>query len=51
VVLAYDFSRETRRYAHLRQTHPNLRWVEDAVTPAKIREILEGIVADDNHLE
>jgi CheY-like chemotaxis protein len=43
VVLAYDFSRESRRYKILRQAHPCLSWVRDAVTPAEIRDLLEGI--------
>lgn len=40
VVLAYDFSREGPRLAHLLRQHPNLRWVSDAVTPAEIRALM-----------
>lgn len=37
VVLAYDFSREQKRFAHLARLHRSLTWVPDAVTPADIR--------------
>lgn len=39
-VLAYDFSREPQRLAHLQKVHPGLRWVPDAVTPAEIRKVM-----------
>lgn len=37
VVLAYDFSREQKRVAHLAQLHKSFTWVPDAVTPSEIR--------------
>lgn len=37
VILAYDFSREQSRFAHLARLHPSLTWVPDAVTPDEIR--------------
>ena len=40
VVIAYDFSRETRRFQRLKKRHPNLDWVSDAVTPSQIRRKL-----------
>lgn len=39
-ILAYDFSREPQRLAHLQRVHPGLRWVPDAVTPAEIRALM-----------
>lgn len=39
-ILAYDFSREPQRLAHLQRVHPGLRWVPDAVTPAEIRTLM-----------
>lgn len=39
-ILAYDFSREPQRLAHLQKVHPGLRWVPDAVTPAEIRALM-----------
>ncbi|MCZ7582075.1 MAG: hypothetical protein M5R36_01390 [Deltaproteobacteria bacterium] len=40
VILAYDFSREEKRYEALRALYPNLRWVPDAVTPAEIQALI-----------
>ena len=40
VILAYDFSRQIKRYEHLKRIHPSLRWVPDAVTPTEIRELM-----------
>ena len=40
VILAYDFSRQLKRYDHLRRIHPSLRWVPDAVTPSEIRDLM-----------
>lgn len=37
VILAYDFSHERERFAHLSRQHPNLTWVPDAITPEEIR--------------
>ena len=45
VVLAYDFSREDKRWQHLKKLHPSLHWVPDAVTPAEIRALLERLTA------
>jgi len=43
VVLAYDFSREQRRFDFLRATWPGLKWVSDAATAKEVRSlILEG---------
>ena len=39
-VLAYDFSREPRRFDFLRKTHPRIGWVPDSVTPDGIRNIM-----------
>lgn len=41
VILAYDFSRETRRLEFLRQRVPRLHWVGDAVTPEEVLRIME----------
>jgi hypothetical protein len=38
VILAYDFTREPRRLAHLVDRHPHLSWVPDAITPEEIRD-------------
>jgi CheY-like chemotaxis protein len=43
-ILAYDFSREPRRYEHLLRVHPSLRWVPDAVTPAQIRSLMDRLL-------
>lgn len=44
VVLAYDFSREEKRFSHLKRVHPSLNWVPDAVTPSEIRALMERLV-------
>jgi hypothetical protein len=44
-ILAYDFSREERRFAFLQQNHPRLGWVSDAVTPDEIRDLMAQLVA------
>jgi CheY-like chemotaxis protein len=44
VILAYDFSRERKRYERLARQHPTLRWVPDAVTPTEIRELMEQML-------
>jgi CheY-like chemotaxis protein len=44
VILAYDFSRERKRYEHLAGQHPTLRWVPDAVTPTEIRELMRQLL-------
>ncbi len=45
IVLAYDFSREKRRFEHLRRLSRNLHWVSDSVTPEEIRELFERLRA------
>ena len=44
-ILAYDFSREQRRYEYLLRVHPSLRWVPDAVTPAQIGSLMDQLLA------
>lgn len=39
LILAYDFSREARRWARLKH-RPNLAWVSDAVRPDEIRALM-----------
>lgn len=44
VILAYDFSREAGRLAHLRKRYPRLEWVHDAVTPDEIRALMRQLL-------
>ena len=44
VILAYDFSRQHKRYENLLRAHPTLRWVPDAVTPGEIRELMDDLL-------
>jgi hypothetical protein len=44
VILAYDFSSEPRRFAHLSKVHPSLTWVPDAITPDEIRSRLARLL-------
>ncbi len=44
VILAYDFSRQAKRFEHLSKIHPSLRWVHDAITPAEISEIMVRLI-------
>jgi hypothetical protein len=44
VILAYDFSSEPRRFAHLARVHPSLTWVPDAITPDEIRSRLARLL-------
>jgi hypothetical protein len=44
VILAYDFSRQHKRYENLLRAHPTLRWVPDAVTPAEIRALMDELI-------
>jgi DNA-binding response OmpR family regulator len=44
VILAYDFSREPERFAHLSRRHPQLTWVPDAISPDEIRARIERLV-------
>lgn len=48
VIVAYDFSRQTRRYEHLRKVHPTLRWVPDAVSPEEVRALMEELLSRGN---
>lgn len=41
VILAYDFSRQIKRYEHLKSIHSSLHWVPDAVTPTEIRAVMQ----------
>ena len=41
VILAYDFSRETRRLEFLRRRTPRLFWVGDAVTPEEVAGVMK----------
>jgi CheY-like chemotaxis protein len=41
VILAYDFSRETRRLEFLRKRVPKLYWVGDAVTPEEVLQVMD----------
>jgi len=41
VILAYDFSREPRRFEHLLRAHPSLVWVPDSASPAEIRSLMD----------
>jgi CheY-like chemotaxis protein len=45
VILAYDFSRQHKRYENLLRRHPTLRWVPDAVTPTEILSLMEDLLA------
>jgi len=45
IILAYDFSREDRRFAFLKRAYPKLGWVPDAVTPDEIRDLMVELVA------
>lgn len=40
VVLAYDFSFESRRAERLRSIHPSMRWIGDTAGPEEIREAM-----------
>ena len=44
VILAYDFSRERPRFAHLSRMHPTLHWVPDAITPDEIRSLIVRLI-------
>ncbi len=45
VIVAYDFSRQIKRYQHLKRIHPTLRWVPDAVTPAEISSLMDELLS------
>lgn len=42
-ILAYDFSREQRRFEHLSTRHENLTWVPDAIRPEEIRARMQRL--------
>lgn len=42
VVVAYDFSKEPRRFDNLRRQYPNLHWVSDAVSFKEIQSLLDS---------
>ena len=44
VVLAYDFSREKKRFDFLKKNHESLLWVKDAVTPNEIKTIFNKLL-------
>lgn len=46
IVLAYDFSRERRRFERLRRQSGNLHWVSDSVTPEEIRRLFGQLWGD-----
>ena len=46
VILAYDFSRQLKRYEHLKHIHPSLHWVPDAVTPTEIRNLMSQCISE-----
>ena len=45
VILAYDFSRQTKRYERLAAVHPSLQWVPDTVSPAEIRSLMDRLLS------
>jgi hypothetical protein len=44
VVVAYDFSKELRRFENLRKVYPNLEWVSDAVSFEEVRMLFKNIL-------
>ncbi len=44
VILAYDFSREPKRWEHLRASYPRLAWVGDGVSAEEIRRVIVELV-------
>jgi hypothetical protein len=45
VILAYDFSREPRRFEQLARLHPSLTWMPDAANADEIRARIERLLA------
>ena len=43
-ILAYDFSREQKRWEHLRARYPRLAWVRDGVSAEEIRDHMDQIL-------
>ena len=46
VVVAYDFSKEPRRFENLRRTYPSLEWVSDAVSFEEVVSLFGSIVGE-----
>ncbi len=44
-VIAYDFSKEPRRFENLKKSYPNLSWVSDAVSLTEVQNLFIGITA------
>jgi ActR/RegA family two-component response regulator len=44
VILAYDFTREPRRFSHLARMHPSLTWLPDQVTADELRARIERLL-------
>ena len=44
VVIAYDFSRELKRFNNLKRLYPELKWVSDRVTFVEIKNIFEEFI-------
>ncbi|HEX2676198.1 MAG TPA: hypothetical protein VHM19_06145, partial [Polyangiales bacterium] len=44
VILAYDFSREPRRFELLVRTHPGLTWMPDTASADEIRARIERLL-------
>lgn len=44
VVIAYDFSRELKRFNNLKRLYPELKWVSDRVTFTEIKNIFEEFI-------
>ena len=45
VVVAYDFSKEPRRFANLKNSYPNLDWVSDAVSFKEVESLFEALIS------
>ena len=43
VVVAYDFSKEPRRFENLKKVYPNLEWVSDAVSFEEVLSLFDRI--------
>ena len=41
VIIAYDFSKEPRRFDNLKRLYPNLEWVSDAVSFKEIQSLFD----------
>jgi CheY-like chemotaxis protein len=45
VIVAYDFSKEPRRFENLRKSYPNLVWVSDAVSFKEVEALFNEIAS------